>query len=303
VGTFGTTTTGLLQLADWLTEHGVTHVAMESAGVLWKPVFNILEGSFAVMLGNARHIKAVPGRKTDVKGGDGLAQLWEHGLLRASFIPPPFIRELRDLTRSRNTLIQRRAAEANRVQELLESANIKLGLGATDIRGASGRARLQALVRGERDGVVLAELAQGAPRQKRARLAEALTGRFTAHHGLRLDGVLAHIAYLGATIARLSERIEAALQPYAEQVARRQSMPGVDRSAAETILAEIGLDMPQFPSAAHLASWAGICPGNPESAGKRKPGKTRKGNTWLKPVLTECGWGAGRARRTDLGAQ
>jgi transposase len=303
VRTFGTTTTELLQLADWLTEHGVTHVAMESTGVLWKPVFNILESTFTVILVNARHIKAVPGRKTDVKDCEWLAQLLEHGLLRASFIPPPFIRELRDLTRYRKTLIQQRASEANRVQKLLESANIKLGLVATDILGASGRAMLQALVRGERDGAVLAELAKGTLRQKRTRLAEALTGRFTAHHGLMLGEVLAHIAYLEATIARLSERIEAALQPYAEQVAHVQSIPGVDRIAAETIIAEIGLDMQQFPSAAHLASWAGICPGNHESAGKRKTGKTRKGNTWLKPVLTECGWGAGRARRTYLGAQ
>ncbi len=303
VHTFGTTTSELLQLADWLTEHGVTHVAMESTGVLWKPVFNILEGNFAVILVNARHMKAVPGRKTDVKDCEWLARLLEHGLLRASFIPPPFIRELRDLTRYRKTLIQQRAAEANRVQKLLESANIKLGLVATDILGASGRAMLQALVRGERDGAVLAELAKGTLRQKRARLAEALTGRFTAHHGLMLNEVLAHIAYLEAAIARLSARIEAALQPHAEQVAHVQSIPGVDRVAAETIIAEIGLDMQQFPSAAHLASWAGICPGNQESAGKRQTGKTRKGNTWLKPVLTECGWGAGRARRTYLGAQ
>jgi transposase len=272
VRTFATTTAELLQLTDWLTEHGVTHVAMESTGVLWKPVFNILEGSFAVILVNARHIKAVPGRKTDVKDCEWLAQLLEHGLLRASFIPPPFIRELRDLTRYRKTLIQQRAAEANRVQKLLESANIKLGLGATDILGASGRAMLEALVRGEREGIVLAELAKGTLRQKRARLAEALTGRFTAHHGLLLEEVLAHIAYLEATIARLSKRIEAALQPYAEQVAHLQSIPGVDRTAAETIIAELAWICNSFP---RLRIW----PRGPASAQgtMRVPANARQG--------------------------
>jgi transposase len=303
VRTFGTTTGELLQLADWLTEQGVTHVAMESTGVLWKPVFNILEGSCTVILVNAQHIKAVPGRKTDVKDSEWLAQLLEHGLLRASFIPPPAIRELRDLTRRRKSLIEQRASEANRVQKLLESANIKLGLVATDILGASGRAMLRALVAGERDGAVLAELAKGTLRQKRARLAEALTGRFTAHHAALLDDLLAHIEFLDGAIERLNQRIAAVLEPQAEAVERLQSIPGVNRQAAEMIIAEIGLDMSQFPTAAHLASWAGICPGNEASAGKRKTGKTRKGNRWLKSLLAECGWGAGRARRTYLGAQ
>ncbi len=279
VRTFGTTTGELLKLADWLTEQGVTHVAMESTGVLWKPVFNILEGSCTVILVNAQHIKAVPGRKTDVKDSEWLAQLLEHGLLRASFIPPP------------------------RVQKLLESANIKLGLVATDILGASGRAMLRALVAGERDGAVLADLAKGTLRQKRARLAEALTGRFTAHHAALLDDLLAHIEFLDGAIERLSQRIAAALEPQAEAVERLEGIPGVNRQAAEMIIAEIGLDMSQFPTAAHLASWAGICPGNEASAGKRKTGKTRKGNRWLKSLLAECGWGAGRARHTYLGAQ
>jgi transposase len=303
VRTFGTITGDLLKLADWLTEQGVTHVAMESTGVLWKPVFNILEGSCTVILVNAQHIKAVPGRKTDVKDSEWLAQLLEHGLLRASFIPPPAIRELRDLTRRRKSLIEQRASETNRVQKLLESANIKLGLVATDILGASGRAMLRALVAGERDGAVLADLAKGTLRQKRARLAEALTGRFTAHHAALLDDLLAHIEFLDGAIERLSQRIAAALEPQAEVVERLEGIPGVNRQAAEMILAEIGLDMSQFPTAAHLAAWAGICPGNEASAGKRKTGKTRKGNRWLKSLLAECGWGAGRARHTYLGAQ
>jgi transposase len=303
VQTFGTTTAELLQLADWLTEHGVTHVAMERTGVLWKPVFNILEGNFEVILVNARHYKAVPGRKTDVRDCAWLAQLLEHGLLRASFIPPRPIRELRDLTRYRKTLIQEHTREANRVQKLLESANLKLGLVATDILGASGRAILRALVAGERDGTVLAELAKGTLRQKRTRLAQALTGRFTDHHAALLGELLAHLEYLEAAIARLSQRIEAVMQPYARHVEHLQSIPGVNRQAAETMIAEIGVDVSRFPSAAHLASWAGICPGNHESAGKRRTGKTRQGNRWLKPLLIECGWGAGRARRTYLGAQ
>ena len=290
-------------LAQWLTEQGVTHVAMESTGVLWKPVFNLLEGRCEVILVNPQHFKAVPGRKTDVRDCEWLAQLLEHGLLRASFIPPQPIRELRDLTRYRKLLIEERATEANRVRKLLESANIKLGLVATDILGASGRAMLGALRRGERDGAVLAELARGTLRQKRAQLAAALTGRFTAHHAALLGDLLDHIDFLDARIAGLSQRIAAAIAPYAGHVTHLQTIPGVDREAAETIVAEIGVDMSRFPSAGHLASWTGICPGNNESAGKRKTGKTRKGNRWLKPLLVECGWGAGRSRRTYLGAQ
>src|SRR5215207_6961199 len=240
VRTFGTTTKELLGLVDWLAELGVTHVAMESTGVLWKPVFNLLEGHCEVLLVNARHIKAVPGRKTDVKDAEWLAQLLEHGLLRPSFIPPPPIRELRDLTRRRRTLIEQRAHEVNRVHKLLESANIKLGLVATDILGASGRAMLRALVAGERDGARLAELAKGTLRQKRTRLAEALTGRFAEHHAFLLDELLDHIEYLEAAISRLSERIAAVAQPYADHVERLQTIPGVNRVAAETIIAEIG---------------------------------------------------------------
>ena len=303
VRTFGTTTGELEALAQWLAAEGVSHVAMESTGVLGKPVFNILEGRFAVILVNAQHIKAVPGRKTDVRDCEWLAQLLEHGLLRPSFIPPAPIRELRDLTRHRTILVQQRASEANRVLKVLETANIKLKLVVTDVLGASGRAMLRALIDGERDTAVLAELAKGSLRRKRSRLAAALQGRFTPHHAFLLDEILAHIQYLEAVIERLDRRITAATAPYADHVAHLQTIPGVDRDAAETIVAEAGVDMSRFPSAGHLASWVGICPGNYESGGKRQRGTTRKGNRWLKTLLVECGWGAGRARRTYLGAQ
>jgi transposase len=303
VRTFGTTTAELLDLADWLTAEGVTHVAMESTGVFWKPVFNILEGGFEVILVNAQHIKAVPGRKTDVRDCEWIAQLLEHGLLRPSFIPPAPIRELRDLTRHRKVLVQQRASEANRLQKLLEAANIKLKLVVTDVLGASGRAILRALIAGERDTAVLAELAKGSLRHKRARLAEALRGRISTHHTFLLDELLSHVEYLDRAITRLDRRITEAIAPYADHVAHLQSVPGIDRDAAETIIAEIGADMSRFPTAGHLASWVGICPGNYESAGKRQRRTTRKGNRWLKTLLVECGWGAGRARRTYLGAQ
>src|SRR5262249_50250021 len=262
VRTFGTMTAALLSLADWLTAEGVTYVAMESTGVFWKPVFNILEGQCAVILVNAQHIKAVPGRKTDVRDCEWIAQLLEHGLLRASFIPPPPIRELRDLTRHRTVLVHQRLSEANRVQKLLETANIKLTLVVTAVLGASCRAMLRPLIRGERDVTVLGELAKGSLRQKRARLAEALCGRVSAHHTFLLEQVLTHIEYLEGTIARLDRRIGEVIAPYADHVTHLQSIPGVDRDAAETIIAEAGVDMTRFPSAGHLASWVGICPGN-----------------------------------------
>jgi transposase len=256
-----------------------------------------------VILVNAEHIKAVPGRKTDVRDCEWIAQLLEHGLLRASFIPPAPIRDLRDLTRHRTILAQQRAHEVNRVRKLLEAANIKLGLVATDVLGASGRKMLRALVAGERDGAVLAELAKGTLRQKRPQLAAALTGRFTGHHAALLKELLDHIDYLETAITRFDQQIDEAVRPYAEHVAHLQEIPGVDRAAAEIIIAEVGVDMSRFPTAGHLASWVGICPGNHESAGKRLSGKTRKGNRWLKPLLLEAGWGAGRSRRTYLGAQ
>jgi transposase len=303
VRTFGTTTAGLLRLADWLAAEGVSHAALESTGVLWRPVFNVLEERCAVVLVNARHIKQVPGRQTDVRDCEWLAELLEHGLLRPSFIPPRPTRELRDLTRRRRVPVGERAHEVNRVHKLLETANVKLGLVATDVLGASGWAMLRALVAGERDGAVLAEMAKGTLRRKRDQLAEALTGRFTEHHAALLDDLLGHIEYRDGAIRRLDQRIDAALGEDARHVANLQTIPGVNRQAAQIIVAAVGTDMTRFPTARHLASWAGLCPGNHESAGTRLSGATRPGNRWLKTVLVECGWGAGRTKRTYLSAQ
>jgi transposase len=303
VRTFGTTTAKLLELSAWLTEAGCTHVAMESTGVYWKPVFNVLEGAFEVLLVNAQHIKAVPGRKTDVKDSEWIAQLLEHGLLRASFIPPQPIRELRELTRYRKTVIQERAREAHRLHKVLESANVKLGNVASKVLGASGRMMLKALIAGERDGAVLAEMAKGTLRKKRDALGEALTGRFTEHHAFLLRQILAHVEFLDGAIVDCDRRIEEHTRPFAAALEQLTSIPGVARRGAESLLAEIGADMKQFPTAQHLASWACICPGNHESAGKRMSGKTRRGNRWLRAMLVECAWAAARTKKTYLAAQ
>jgi len=300
VRTFGTTTTELLALGDWLTEHRCTHVAMESTGVYWKPVFNLLESVCEVLLVNARHIKMVPGRKTDVRDCEWIGELLELGLLRSSFIPPEPIRDLRDVTRYRKTLIQQRAAEANRVQKLLELANIKLGNVATDVLGASGRAMFDALIAGERDGERLARLAKGRLKRKRAALGPALTGRFTQHHAFLLGQLLRHIDELDEHIAQCDRKVDEYLSPFANEAELLQTIPGVGRRTAEVIIAEVGVEMDRFPSAAHLASWAGLCPGNNESAGKRKSGKTRKGNQWLRRALIEAAWSSTRTRDTYL---
>ena len=303
IGTFGTTTRELLRLADWLTAAGCTHVAMESTGVYWRPVYHILEGSFEVLLVNAQHVKAVPGRKTDVKDCQWLARLLEHGLLRGSFVPPAPLRELRELTRYRRQLVQERAREANRVQKVLETASIKLGDVATDVLGVSGRAMLQALIGGERDPERLADLACGALRQKTEALREALVGRFTQHHAFMLQGLLDHIEFLDQQIARFDERIEEQTRPFGPAIERLDTIPGVGRRSAEQILAELGDDMRRFPTAAQAASWSGICPGNDESAGKRRSGRTRKGNAWLRSTLVESARAAVRTRRCYLSAQ
>ena len=303
VRTFGTTTAELLKLLDWLVEAGCTHVAMESTGVYWKPVFNLLEGSVEVILVNAQHVKALPGRKTDVKDCEWLAQLLEFGLLRASFIPPLPIRELRELTRYRKTLIQERAREANRLQKFLESANIKLGNVASDVLGVSGRAMLKRLIAGERDPGALANLARGRLREKRDDLREALTGRFTEHHGFLIQRILDHVEFLDKSIEECNRRLEERTRPFADNIDRLCSIPGVAQHGAECILAEIGADMSQFPSDLHLASWASICPGNKQSAGKRISGKIRQGNRWLRQILVECAWAATRTRGTYLSAQ
>ncbi len=303
VRTFGTTTPDLLALQDWLAAHQVTHVAMESTGVFWKPVYYVLEARFTVLLVNAAHIKQVPGRKTDVRDCQWIAELLEHGLLRGSFVPPPVIRDLRELTRYRRTQIQERTRVANRLHKVLQDANVKLSNVTHHVLGVSGRAMLDALVAGTTDPDVLADLARGQLRKKLPALRQALTGRFRAHHAFLLGQILAHLDYLEEAIAAVSAHIEEQLRPFAPQVERLMTIPGVQRRTAETILAEIGTDMAVFPTAGHLASWAGMCPGNDESAGKRRSGKTRKGSKWLRTSLIEAANAAARTKATALGAR
>ena len=303
VRTFGTTTPDLLALQDWLAAHQVTHVAMESTGVFWKPVYYVLEARFTVLLVNAAHIKQVPGRKTDVRDCQWIAELLEHGLLRGSFVPPPVIRDLRELTRYRRTQIQERTRVANRLHKVLQDANVKLSNVTHHVLGVSGRAMLDALVAGTTDPDVLADLARGQLRKKLPALRQALTGRFRAHHAFLLGQILAHLDYLEDAIAAVSAHIAEQLRPFAPQVERLMTIPGVQRRTAETILAEIGTDMAVFPTAGHLASWAGMCPGNDESAGKRRSGKTRKGSKWLRTSLIEAGNAAARTKATALGAR
>jgi transposase len=303
VRTFGTMTCDLLALSDWLAERGVEQVAMESTGVYWKPVFNILEGRFAVMLVNAQHIKQVPGRKTDVKDCAWIAQLLQHGLLRASFVPPAPIRELRDLTRQRAQLVAEKATAANRIQKVLEDANIKLASVATDVLGVSGRDMLEAIIAGEEDAEKLADKARKRLRNKIPALQTALRGRVTEHHRFQLRLLLDHVTHLEELIGRLGGRIEEVMAPFAEAVGRLTTIPGVEQRAAETVIAEIGPNMEQFPTAGHLASWAGMCPGNGESAGKRKSGKTTKGSRWLRQILTQAAWAASHTKDTYLSAQ
>ncbi len=306
VHTFGTMTADLLALNDWLNSLGVEQVAMESTGVYWRPVFNILEADHEVILVNAQHMKAVPGHKTDVKDAEWLADLLRHGLLRASFIPPAPIRELRELTRYRQTLLQARTQEVNRLHKLLESANLKLGAVATDILGRSGRAMLDAILAGEQQPETLAELARGRMRAKLPALRQALQGRVQASQRLLLGHVLLHIDFLEAQLEQLTADIDRALAsspPAAEAVALLETIPCVGRTAAVAIVAEIGSDMTRFPSAKHLASWAGVCPGNKQSAGKRLGGRTTHGDTWLKGMLGEVAWSIAHTSEGYLAAQ
>ncbi len=297
---FGTTTVELFELADWLTSYACTHVAMESTGVYWKPVFNILDGQFEVILVNAHHMKTVPGRKTDVKDCEWIAQLLEHGLLRASFIPPEPIRALRELTRYRKTQIEERARAANRIQKVLQAANIKLADVATDVLGVSGRQILRKLADGERDPEVLAALARGALQKKHDALVAALTGRMTDAQQFLLAQILDHIEYLDKAIQKLDVRIEEQTRPFQVTVEQVDSITGIGRRSAENILAEIGTTMDTFVTPDKLASWACLCPGNNESAGKRLSGRTRKGNRWLRGTLVECAWSAIRRKATFL---
>jgi transposase len=296
--TFATTLQGLEALAVWLTAHAVTHVAMESTGVYWRPVFAVLEGAVEVRLVNARHVKMPPGRKTDVRDCEWLAQLLECGLLRGSFIPPAAVRDLRDLTRLRKALIRERGHHVNRITKTLELANIKLGSVVTDIMGKTGRAILEALSTGLDDPAQLAARAQGSLRKKQAALREAVEGRLTPHYAFLLEQHLALIDTLDAHIATLDTRIEAAMAPFAEAAALVQTMPGVAERATQAILAETGVDMDRFPTPQHFASWARLCPGTHESAGKRRPTPTGKGATWLRATLQEAAWAAVRTKKS-----
>ncbi len=300
---FGTMTQDLLVLLDWLQQAGCTHVAMESTGVYWKPIYNILEGHLEVVVVNAQHLKGVPGRKTDVMDSEWLAECFQLGLLKASFIPPAPVRELRDLTRYRTSLIRERARTANRLQKVLEDANIKLAGVVTDIQGVSAWAMLQAIVSGTTNPEVLADLAKGQLRKKREQLVAALSGRVKPHHRFLIAEHLSQIGYLDEAIERISVEVAERLRPFALEVKRLDSIPGISRQIAEVLLAEIGWDMSRFQTDKNLASWAGMCPGNNESAGKRRNGKTRKGSRWLRHALIEAAHGAARTKNKYLKTQ
>jgi transposase len=293
----------LLALADWLEGSGVTHVAMESTGVYWKPLWNLMEDRFTLLLANAQHIKAVPGRKTDVRDCEWLADLLRHGLLKPSYVPDRSRRELRELVRYRTSLVHERTAEVNRLQKTLEGANLKLGDVTSVVVGVSGRAILQAIIGGEEDPAALAELARGRLRPKRAALERALSGRLAEHQRFMLAEQLCHIDALDKMLERVSAEIARRLEPTSAAMELLDGIPGIGRRIAEILIAEIGSDMTRFPTAAHLASWAGVCPGNNQSAGKRLGGKVRSGNRWLRTALVEAAQAAGRTRGTYLGAQ
>jgi transposase len=300
---FGTMTKDLLELSDWLIAEDCTHVAMESTGVYWKPVYNILEGHFELLVVNAQHLKAVPGRKTDVRDAEWIAELLAHGLLRGSFVPPADVRELRDLTRYRTSLVRDRARTLNRLQKVLEDGNIKLANVVTDIDGVSARLMLKALLAGEKDTAQLARLAKGRLKEKREQLVQALSGRLKPHQSFLIAEHLAQIDYVEGAIERLSQQIEERLRPFEQELGWLDTIPGVSRRTAEVLWAETGGDMSRFASARHLASWAGMCPGNNESAGKRRNGRTRKGSPWLRHCLIEAAHGAARTKNKYLSSQ
>lgn len=311
---FRTVTVGILQLGDWMESHKVRHVAMESTGVYWKPIWNLLEGRFELMLCNARDVKNVPGRKTDTRDCQWIAQLLQHGLLNPSFVPPKPHRELRDLTRHRAQLTGERTRVANRIAKTLEDANIKLSSVASDILGKSGRLMIQAIISGENSPEMLADLAQRRLRAKIPALKLALRGGVAEHHRFMLQQLYSHLQYIENSIALFEQRIDFQLRaeelnavpkendalPFDQAATLLTSIPGIDTCVAQAVVAEIGTNMKQFPTSGHLASWAGVCPGNNESAGKRRSGRTTEGNRWLKRVLTQAAWAASHTRESYL---
>ena len=301
--TFGTMTPDLIALREWLQAYGVTHVALESTGVYWRPVYYMLEDAFTLLLINMRHLSHVPGRKSDVQDSEWLAQLLEHGLLRSSFVPPPAIRELRDVTRYRLQQVRDRAQEVNRLCKVLEDAGLKLSSVASDVLGASGRAMITALVEGTTDPQVLADLARGKLRKKLPELRRALQGRFRPVHAFLLEQILAKIDFLDETLERITAELDRRLAPFEPMLKVLDTIPGVDRIGAISIVAETGGDMAHFPTAAHLCSWAAMCPGQNESAGKRHTGKTRKGNHYLRAMLIQAALGAMRTKHSALQAR
>ena len=302
---FSTFTAELIALRDWLAAEGVTQVVMEATGVYWRPVWHVLEEhvGWELMLVNPRNVKNLPGRKTDVADSAWLAQLGECGLLQASFVPPPIIARLRDLTRYRKKLIEDRAKETQRIQKVLEDAGIKLDSVVTDVMGKASRRMLEALIAGERDPEVLAEMALTRMRPRIPELRRALLGRFDDHHALMITMHLSHIDHLSEGIDRLDARIAEVMAPFADEVRRLETIPGVGRRTVEVVIAEIGVDMTRFPTSGQLASWAGLCPGHHESAGKQKSGRARKGNSALRMALCEAAWAGVRKNDSYLGAQ
>jgi transposase len=305
IRTFGTLTDELLNLADWLRAGGVTHVSMESTGVYWKPIYNLLEAEFGVVLVNAQHIKFVPGRKTDVNDAQWLAELLQHGLLKASYIPAVEQRDLRELIRYRTSLIHERTREINRVQKVLEDANLKLASVVSDVMGVSAREMLQQVIEGAQDPARLAQLARGRLREKIDDLTRALTGRVRESHRVLLKLHLEHIDDLNAKITQLAEEIDRLVIPFdqVQAMARLDAIPGVNQAVAQVIVAELGLDMSRFPSAAHAASWAGLAPGRHESAGRNRSSRIQAGNTHLKTALVQAAHAAGKRKDHYLGAQ